>query len=249
MAGLIVGNSGVLSGLIAFFFGVAWILGITAVLGIIGLIIGLVGYARFQRGEATNEKTALWGIFISAVAMIFSIVGVVIFVGVSADLDGEPSAETEGAVLPTAENTVLPRVETSAPVQAEPTAPAEPEEVDVVGLEVGDCLAEIEDTEEIFISVETVPCAEAHSEEIFAIANIPEGDGQFPGFDAIEARAEELCIAEFESFVGRSYEESELEFAFFTPDEAGWRAGDRLIHCTVYDPAGDTTGTLAGANR
>jgi hypothetical protein len=239
---------GVLSGLIAVFW-IAGVFGIAGVLGIVGLFFGLAGYARFQRGEATNGTIALWGIFISVFAVILSIVGVVIFVGVSVDLDGDPSVETEGTVSPTAENTVSPRVETSAPVQAEPTAPAEPEEVDVVGLEVGDCLAEIEDTEEIFISVETVPCAEPHSEEIFAIANIPEGDGQFPGWDAIEAQAEGLCIAEFESFVGRSYEESELEFAFFTPDEAGWRAGDRLIHCTVYDPAGDTTGTLAGANR
>ena len=248
MAGLIFGTIGVLSGLIAFLFWLAGILGITGVLGIIGLILGLAGYARFQRGEATNETIALWGTFISALAMILSIVGVVIFVGMSADADGEPSVETEGAASPVAENTGSPHVETSAPARAEQTAPIEPE-VDVVDLKVGDCLAEIEYTEEIFISVETVACTEPHSDEIFATVNLPEGDGQFPGFNAIEAQAEELCIAEFEGFIGRSYEESVLDIAFFTPDEEGWRAGDRLILCTVYDPAGDTTGTLAGANR
>jgi hypothetical protein len=192
---------------------------------------------------------ALWGIFISVAAVIISVVGVVIVVGVSADLEGEPSAETEGTVSPMAENTVSPRVQTSAPPQPEQTAQAEPEEVDIVDVKVGDCLAEIEDTQEIFISVETVSCAEPHSEEIFATVNLPEGDGPFPGWDAVEAQAEELCIAEFENFVGRSYEDSVLDISFFTPDEEGWRAGDRFVLCTVYDPAGDTTRTLAGANR
>lgn len=245
---MVLGAMGVLSGLIAVFW-IAWVLGIAGALGVVGLFLGLAGYARFQRGEATNGTIALWGIFISVFAVILSIVGVVILVGASVDLDGDPTVETEGTVSPTAEKTVSPRVETFAPVQAEPTAPTEPEEVDVVGLKVRDCLAEIEETEESFTSVETVPCAEPHSEEIFAIANIPEGDGQFPGWDAILEHAERLCTAEFESFVGRSYEESELEFSFILPDEEGWRTGDRLIQCTIYDPPGNTTGTLAGANR
>jgi hypothetical protein len=229
------GPIGVLSGLIPLFFGVA------GILGIIGLMLGFVGYGRFQRGAASKGTMALWGIITSAVAMVLSIGGLVILlVGVFADLSAEPSVETE--------STVPPAAETSAPAQAEETAPTEPEEVDVFVLEVGDCFAEPQDTEEVF-SIETLPCSEPHSEEVFAAVPIPEGDGNFPGFRAIDAQAEELCIAEFEGFVGRSYEESVLDFGFITPSEKSWGDGDREILCTIYDPAGDTTGTLADSNR
>jgi hypothetical protein len=47
-----------------------------------------------------------------------------------------------------------------------------------------------------------VPCSEPHSDEIFAAVNLPEGDGEFPGYQAIEAQGRELCIAEFEGFIG-----------------------------------------------
>ena len=104
------------------------------------------------------------------------------------------------------ESTVPPPAETSAPAQAEETGPAEAEEVDIVDLEVGDCLAESLPGEVIF-SVQTVPCSEPHSEEIFAAATLPNGDGDFPGMEAIDAQAEGLCVAEFEGFVGLSYEE------------------------------------------
>ena len=34
-----------------------------------------------------------------------------------------------------------------------------------------------------------------------------------------------------------------------TPSEEGWLAGDRLVHCAVYDPAGEVSGSLRGADR
>jgi hypothetical protein len=233
--GVLSGPIGVLSGLIPLFFGVA------GILGIIGLILGFVGYGRFQRGAASNGTMALWGIITSAVAMVLSIGGLaILLIGVFADLSAEPSVETD--------STVPPAAETSAPAQAEETAPTEPEEVYVFDLEVGDCFAEPQDAEEVF-SIETLPCSEPHSEEVYAAVTIPEGDGDFPGFRAIDAQAEKLCIAEFEGFVGRPYEESVLDFVFITQSEESWGDGDREILCTVYDTAGDTTGTLADANR
>jgi Septum formation len=239
IAAVILGIIGVLSGFIPLFIPLFfWVAGI---FGIIGLMLGLVGYGRFQRGAATNGTMALWGIITSAVAVVLSIVGLVILlIGVFADLSEDPAVENE--------STVPSAAETSAPAQEEETAPTEPEQVDVFGLEVGDCLAEPQDAEEVF-SIETLPCSEPHSEEVFAAVTIPEGDGEFPGFRAIDAQAEELCIAEFEDFVGRSYQQSVLDFWFITPSEETWGDGDREVLCTVYDPAGDTTGTLADSNR
>jgi uncharacterized RDD family membrane protein YckC len=145
-------------------------------------------------------------------------------------------------------STVPPAAETSAPAQAEETGPTEAEEVDIVDLQVGNCLAESLPGEVIF-SIQTVPCSEPHSEEIFAAVTLPNGDGDFPGMEAIDAQAEGLCVAEFEGFVGLSYEESVLYVGFITPSEESWIQGDRSILCTIYDPAGEVSGSLRGVER
>ena len=237
--GVLSGPIGVLSGLIPLFFGVA------GILGIIGLILGFVGYGRFQRGAANNGTMALWGIITSAVAMVLSIGGLaILLIGVFADLSAEPSVETD--------STVPPAAETSAPAQAEETAPTEAKEVDLYDLydlTVGDCLRFPDAPWEVIVGLPTVPCSEPHTDEVFAVVTLPNGDGDFPGMEAIGAQAEELCVAEFEGFVGLSYEESVLEIGLFPPEEEMWLDGDRLVVCMVNDPAGDTTGTLADANR
>ena len=79
-----------------------------------------------------------------------------------------------------------------------------------------------------------MPCSEPHSEEIYATLTLPEGD--FPGQDAIFEQAEELCITEFESFVGLPYEESALYIDIMTPSERTWSEGDRLVICAIFDP-------------
>jgi Septum formation/Protein of unknown function (DUF2510) len=240
IAALILGIVGVVVGIIPFFFWIA------AILGVIGLILGFVGRGRARRGEATNGTMALWGIITSAVAVVVSIVGLLILIA-WADLSVEFWAGPEDTASPTAENTVTPPGE--APTQGQETAPPGSEQVEVLDLKVGDCLADSMPTggEEVF-TVETVPCSEPHSEEIYAVVTLPEGD--FPGDEAVAVQADEVCNAEFESFVGLPYEESVLYFSFLYPsDEQSWNAGYRWATCSVYDPGGDTTGTLADANR
>ena len=55
-------------------------------------------------------------------------------------------------------------------------------------------------------------------------------------------QAEELCTAEFEGFVGLPYEDSMLRMNFVIPSEERWDAGDRVVLCTIYDPAGEVSG-------
>jgi hypothetical protein len=241
IAALILGIVGVVVGIIPFFF---WVAGI---LGVIGLILGFVGRGRAKRGEATNGTMALWGIITSAVAVVVSIVGLVILIA-WADLSAEFWVGPEDTASPAAENTGSPE-ETSAPTQGQETAAPGAGAVNVFDLEVGDCLADSMPTggEEV-VTVETVPCSEPHSEEIYAVVTLPEGD--FPGEEAVFAQADEGCTAEFESFVGLPYEESVLYYNYLYPyDEQSWNGGYRWVTCSVYDPAGDTTGTLADANR
>ncbi|MGH3660130.1 MAG: hypothetical protein ACRDUA_26125 [Micromonosporaceae bacterium] len=46
------------------------------------------------------------------------------------------------------------------------------------------------------------------------------------------------------------YEQSTLEVFYFHPTEDSWTTlDDREAVCSVVDPAGQTTGTLAGAAR
>ena len=224
IAALILGIIGVLSSFVPFYW-------LAAILGIVGLILGLIGYGRFQRSEATNATMALWGIITSAVAVVLSVVGVVSFMIGSADRSDEPSVEGEGTGSPAAE--------TSAP------APTESEEVNVNDLEVGDCVADVAGG----FTVQTVPCSEPHGEEVFAAADLSDGSGDFPGYEAIDVQAEEFCSAEFEGFVGLPYEDSMLHMYSVSPSEERWDAGDRVVHCTIYDPAGDVSGSLRDAER
>ena len=203
LAAFVLGVFGLILAFIPFGFLVA------GILGIVGLILGFLGRSRAKRGEATNGRTALWGIILSALAVVLSIFAAA---RMGADLIEEVSG-----------NTLL------------------------AALEVGDCLAEPPGGEEVIFTVDTVSCSEPHGAEVYAVVTLPEGD--FPGDEAVAAQAAEVCAAEFEGFVGLPYAESVLEFSYLYPYEKGWNAGERVVTCSVVDLAGDTTGTLADANR
>ncbi|MGW8889776.1 DUF4352 domain-containing protein [Streptomyces sp. NPDC055749] len=71
-AALVLGIIGAVSGLIPFFF---WLAGI---LGLIALILGLSGRGRVKRGEATNKGVTTFGAVLGLLALILSVVGAVI---------------------------------------------------------------------------------------------------------------------------------------------------------------------------
>lgn len=71
-AALVLGIIGTISGLIPFFF---WLAGI---LGLIALILGLSGRGRVKRGEAANKGVTTTGAVLGLVALILSVVGAVL---------------------------------------------------------------------------------------------------------------------------------------------------------------------------
>jgi hypothetical protein len=116
-------------------------------------------------------------------------------------------------------------------------------EVIVYDLEAGDCLADpLSEGGE-----ETVPCSKPHSEEIYVTPTLPEGD--FPGQDAIFEQAEELCITEFESFVGLPLRGIGARHRHKHTERTDLARRRPLGHLRDLRPTGDTTGTLADANR
>lgn len=100
-------------------------------------------------------------------------------------------------------------------------------------LQVGDCFDDPSSFEEV-TDVPEVECAEPHDNEVYANADMP--DGTWPGQTAVEAWADDACLAEFEDYVGATYEESSLLFGWLAPTEASWNeVDDRTVTCIVYD--------------
>ncbi|GAA1790958.1 septum formation family protein [Agromyces lapidis] len=119
-------------------------------------------------------------------------------------------------------------------------------DADIFAIRVGDCLNEA--TAETVSEVPVVPCDTAHDEEVFYDFTLT--GTEYPGDDAVQTQADEGCYAQFGEFVGLAYEESTLEFYAYRPTEEGWtQLDDRVVSCMIYDPAGQTTGTLEGAAR
>jgi hypothetical protein len=117
-------------------------------------------------------------------------------------------------------------------------------QADVFALRVGDCMNEV--SEKLVSEVPVVPCDQPHDEEVYFDYTM-EGD-EYPGDDAIQTDADTNCSAQFDAFVGLAYDSSTLDFYAYRPSEESWtQLDDRIVSCVIYDPAGQVTGTLAGA--
>ena len=117
----------------------------------------------------------------------------------------------------------------------------------VFNLEVGTCFDDTDETQ--VSSVPLVDCGEPHDNEVFAVFDYTEAE-TFPGAEAMNQAAHELCVAEFEAYVGLSYLESELNVFPITPTEGSWDDGDREIVCALYNlDLSKLTGSMEGAAR
>ncbi len=119
--------------------------------------------------------------------------------------------------------------------------------IDIFSLKVGDCMPAT-DASGAVQDTDVVTCDTPHADEVYYEFELPDGD--FPGDTAIETAAGENCVPAFTDFVGLSYDESTLDFWYYSPTQESWEsANDRLVQCIITDPAGDVTGSLAGAAR
>jgi hypothetical protein len=108
-------------------------------------------------------------------------------------------------------------------------------------IEVGDCLNLPSELNQVQ-SVEGVPCTQAHNAQAYALFDLTGFSDAFPGSAAFEEQAAEGCYERFQSFVGISYEQSELYFSFLGPTEDGWvELDDREIVCLLVPESGTFT--------
>lgn len=108
--------------------------------------------------------------------------------------------------------------------------------VDVFDIRVGDCTNDDSSTDDEgadeFLSVKGVPCDQPHDNEFYSIFDI--NDENFPGEEAILEHANQTCIDNFEPFIGKNYDDSELEISFFYPTEESWAQQDREVACFLF---------------
>jgi Septum formation len=120
----------------------------------------------------------------------------------------------------------------------------------VFELAVGDCfddgelaVGELEEVEEVPV----IECSEPHDNEVYAVVTVDEE--VFPGEQAIQAQADEVCHDAFDPFVGLDYESSALDFGWLVPTAESWEMGDRVVACFVYRmDLEKVSGTLEGSS-
>ena len=101
----------------------------------------------------------------------------------------------------------------------------------VKDLAVGDCFND-PDTE-IVETLDVAGCDEPHDNEVYA--NLVVEESLFPGDEVIADFAVDVCLPPFETYVGASYIDSELDYAFLAPTAtSGNTLGDRNITCFLY---------------
>jgi len=122
------------------------------------------------------------------------------------------------------------------------------DDTSVFNLEVGDCFNDDPAASDVVSDVATVDCAEPHDNEIYFQFSMTES--AFPGREATIQAAGNRCLDEFDAFVGKSYETSDLEIFPITPTAESWEQGDRIVYCAIYAlDLSKLTGTMRGANR
>jgi hypothetical protein len=181
------------------------------------------------------------GLIVGLAVVALAIIAGIVFLVTSGD-DDETS--TDDTTDDTTEDTTEDTSDDTTEDTTEDTTG--PEDADVFSLAVGDCLNEDTTGSEVG-EVPLVPCDESHVSEIFYSHIIDAPD--LPDSTEMEGIVTDVCVTQFESFVGVPYAESALEITWLEPTQGSWDSGDRELLCMIIDPAGPVTGSLAGANR
>jgi hypothetical protein len=126
---------------------------------------------------------------------------------------------------------------------ASPGAPATQESSSSVGLprgslEVGECFNASRFTPGTPIDVadiDLVICAGPHQHEVYVVVDHPsQKDAPYPGDETLAGYADDRCIAAFEPYVGKPYQQSLLDFGIVHPTAESWKRGDRQVACVLH---------------
>ena len=115
-------------------------------------------------------------------------------------------------------------------------------------LRVGDCWDMKDPSADTIDNVTAKPCGEAHEYEVFFIGSMP--DGSYPTDDQFSTYVQDNCVPAFGTYVGQTYDNSDLDISWLNPLSKGWTLGDRTVECSVYDPNNsELTASMQGTGR
>ena len=115
-------------------------------------------------------------------------------------------------------------------------------------LQTGDCFRSSAGTSARTVEitdVTTVPCADSHDGEVFAVVAHPAAeDAAYPGDDAVADFATSECLTRFTGYTGATYDDSDLQIATVRPDQDSWAdKDDRDVACVLYQQGATLTGS------
>jgi hypothetical protein len=119
-------------------------------------------------------------------------------------------------------------------------------------LAIGDCFddgvsAATEEATDIG-DVTARPCDEPHDSEVFHTFDLQ--SDELPTDDEIMDEAYATFDGAFETFVGTTFEGSELDYGVIWPNHRGWKAGDRTVTCALFSLDGSKLeGSVRGSGR
>ncbi len=120
--------------------------------------------------------------------------------------------------------------------------------LDAFEVQVGDCFNDdaFENTQ--ISELPAVPCSQPHDNEIYATFDLT---GEWPGEDRVEELAYDGCFERFAAAIGKSYEESEIDFTTLYPTVGSWKQrNDREVVCVGYHmELEELTGSIRGSRR
>lgn len=101
---------------------------------------------------------------------------------------------------------------------------------------VGQC---IQDPGEGSISeVENAVCTKEHWGEVYHVATIT--SSRMPSDGDMDDMALDVCVDAFDAYVGRPYDESDLDITWYFPSRESWDDGDRSIQCIAFAMDGES---------
>ena len=105
----------------------------------------------------------------------------------------------------------------------------------VLALRTGDCL--VNPQGDTITEVTRRDCSEPHDAEVIGTSTVTADE--LPDQASLDAQARQDCLAAFADYIGRSYEDSDLELRWWVPTQESWdQADDRSITCLALTPDG-----------
>ncbi len=104
----------------------------------------------------------------------------------------------------------------------------------VFDLRPGDCIGDVSGLSGDVDEVPLTPCADPHTQEVFAVVRHP--DDAYPGAGAVATFADRACLTALEAELSLTIDDG-IAFSYLLPTFEGWnKNGDRSIVCVLVFP-------------